>query len=425
MNEQALHAVHAEVLAVGDEILYGDIINGNAAWLGNQLSEAGVRMTRSAVCPDDEPAIAAAVTEALGRAHILILTGGLGPTQDDLTREGLARAAGAELVRDPGLESDLRRRFSELNRNVPERNYQQADLPVGATALPNTRGTAPGVRFPMLGGVAYALPGVPHEMYDMFTDSVLPELVGHGSVIVHRILRTAGMWESAVAEALALQVEELRGNGGNPAIAFLASGGQTRVKITAQGPDRASAATLIAPVEAAALAALGTGVYGRDNDTLEGVVLATLRERGATLAVAESLTGGLLAGRLTDVPGASSVLLGGIVSYATAAKEDLLGVPAETLAAHGAVSDETVIAMAEGVRDRFGATMGLATSGVAGPDLQEGKPVGTLHVGVAGPDGSFARSLRLPGQRPQIRASAVVSALDVLRRALINAHTGS
>lgn len=419
--------MRAELLAVGDELLYGDIVNGNAAWLGQQLADAGVELTRSVVVGDDIEVIEDAVRLALSRAEAVLLTGGLGPTQDDLTREALAAAAGVELRRDDFIQAQLRRRFQRLNRDVPNRNYRQADLPEGAESLPNNRGTAPGVRLQLLGGVAYALPGVPHEMYAMFTESVLPDLLaraGRPAIVVHRVLRTAGMWESAVAEAMAPEVDRLQaaarreGNGTapNPSVAFLASGGQTRVRITAHASDRAEAEELIAPTERFAREALGAGLYGSDDDSLEGVIHRMLVERGETVAVAESLTGGLVAARLTDTPGASSTFRGGMVVYATDLKASLLGAD---VANHGAVSPETAAALAEGVREQLGATWGLATTGVAGPDEQEGQPVGTLHIGLSGPDGTVTRALRVPAaDRAQVRMLSVVQALDVLRRSL-------
>ncbi|EFC79760.1 competence/damage-inducible protein A [Parafrankia sp. EUN1f] len=420
--------MRAELLAVGDELLYGDIVNGNAAWLGGQLADVGVQVSTSIVVGDMIADIATAIVAALGRADAVVLTGGLGPTQDDLTREGIAQAAGVGLHRDAAEEATLRRRFEEMGRSragsggrgVPEMNFRQADLPVGAQALPNVPGTAPGIRMEIGSGVVYAMPGVPFEMKDMFTRSVLPDILrraGEPAVVVHRVLRTAGMWESMVAEALADEVTRLEPLG-NPRIAFLASGGQTRVRITARAADRLAAQELIAPVEAAARVALGPGLYGVDDDSLEKVVLDLLGDRGATLAVAESMTGGLLAGRLTDVPGASAVLRGGVVAYATEVKSSALGVDPAILETVGAVSAETAVAMAAGVRERLGATYGLATTGVAGPDEQEGKPVGTLHVGLAGPDGATTRTVRLPGDRRRVREFAVVQALDVLRRVL-------
>lgn len=415
--------MRAELLAVGTELLFGDIVNTNAAWLGRRLAEAGIDVTTSVVVGDNVGRIADAVTSALGRADALVVTGGIGPTQDDLTREALAEAAGVPLVRDPALEAALRERFTALRRDVPEMNYRQADLPAGATSIPNPRGSAPGVRVEIAGGVAYALPGVPHEMQRMFTESVLPDLLsraGEPACIVHRVLRTAGMWESAVADALAGQVERLERDGG-VTVAFLASQGQTRVRLTAKAATPEEARALIAPEEAAARTALGSAVYGADDDTLDGVVAGLLRARGATVAVAESLTGGLLGAELTKAAGASEVFAGGVVAYATTVKEALLGVPAEVVATHGAVSAECAAAMAAGARDRLGATYGLALTGVAGPGEQEGKPVGTVHVGLAGPDGVETRDLRLPGDRTLIRGYAVVAALNLLRLHLAGA----
>ncbi|WP_131770900.1 nicotinamide-nucleotide amidohydrolase family protein, partial [Candidatus Protofrankia californiensis] len=254
--------------------------------------------------------------------------------------------------------------------------------------------------------------------------SVLPDLLrraGEPAVVVHRVLRTAGVWESVVAQALAGEVDRLAPVG-NPMIAFLASGGQTRVRISARAGDRAEARRLIEPVEEAARAALGIALYGVDDDTLEGTVLRLLAERGETLAVAESMTGGLVAGRLTDVAGASAVFRGGVVSYATEAKESVLGVDPDVLATSGAVSPEAAAAMAAGVRDLLGATNGLAVTGVAGPDEQESKPVGTVHIGMVGAFGTLTRSLRLPGDRRTNRIYAVVQALDALRR-ILSVHT--
>ncbi|HVF20690.1 MAG TPA: competence/damage-inducible protein A [Mycobacteriales bacterium] len=413
--------MRAELLAIGTELLLGDIVNSNAAWLGQQLAENGIDITTSVVVGDNVGRIADAVRAALGRADALVITGGIGPTQDDLTREGLAEAAGLPLVRNADLEAGLRARFEALRRDVPEMNYRQADQPEGATAIANQRGSAPGVRLELLGGVAYALPGVPHEMRVMFADSVLPDLIGRAGdrqVLVHRVLRTAGMWESAVAAALADQVERLEGEGG-VTIAFLASGGQTRVRLTAKAADRDAALAMIAPEEALARAALVPSCYGSDEDTLEDVLLRLLRDRGETVAVAESLTGGLLGAALSAPAGASDVYRGGISAYATELKTVLLGVSRHVLEEHGAVAEETARAMAAGARERCDATYGLALTGVAGPNEQEGKPVGTVHVGLAWPGGTAARMLRLPGDRPLIRTYATVGAMNLLRLHLL------
>lgn len=419
--------MRVELLAVGTELLLGDIVNGNAAWLGQRLAEVGIDIVTSVVVGDNVTRIADAVRTGLGRADAVVLTGGLGPTQDDVTREGLAAAAGVDLVRDPALEAMLRQRFRRLRRDVPERNFRQADLPAKASSLPNERGTAPGIRLEIGTGVVYALPGVPHEMWPMFEAAVLPDLLdraGQPAIIVHRVLRTAGSWESMVAEALAGEVQRLE-QLGNPTIAFLASGGQTRVRITAKAATRQQALALVEPVERAAREALGVAVYGADDDTLDGVVHALLLERGETVAVAESLTGGLLGATLTEAAGASATFRGGVTAYATPLKATLLDVPGAMLEQPGPVSGPVVAAMAAGARARLGATYGLALSGVAGPEEQDGQPVGTVYVGLSAPGGGTVRGLWLPGDRPRIRTYAVVAALDLLRRHLLGADGGA
>ena len=413
--------MRVELLAVGTELLLGDIVNTNAAWLGQRLAAAGLDVTTSVVVGDNIGRIAAAVSAGLDRADAVVITGGLGPTQDDLTREALATLAGVELVRDAGLEHALRNRYAGWGRQVAARNYRQADRPAGADALPNERGSAPGLRLELAAGVAYALPGVPHEMEAMFTASVLPALLdraGEPAVIVSRVLRVAGMWESTVADALSGLVDALEPTG-NPTIAFLAGGGEVRVRITAKAASRTAAAALVHPVERTARSLLGANVYGADEDTLPSVVHRLLLERAATVAVAESLTGGLLGARLTEVAGSSATFRGGVVAYATELKEHLLGVPARTLEGAGAVSEAAAVAMAEGVRARLGSAYGLSVTGVAGPDEQEGKPVGTVFVGMAGPQGSAAAARRLSGDRARVRTLAAGVALDLLRRHLI------
>jgi nicotinamide-nucleotide amidase len=412
--------VKVETLAVGTELLLGDLVNGNAAWLGRRLAEAGLEVTRGAVVGDDVEEIADAVREALVRADAVVLTGGLGPTQDDLTRDALARLAGVPLRRDEGLAQALLDRYTALGRRFPERNLVQADVPEGATALPNPEGSAPGLRVEVGAGVAYALPGVPHEMETMFIASVLPDLLGRAgepAAIVTRTLRTAGMWESAVAEALA-PLHRTLAEAGNPTLAFLASAGETRVRLTARAVTADAARAVIAPYEQQAREALGRAVYGVDDDTLDVVVHRLLAARGATVAVAESLTGGMLGATLTDMPGASATFRGGLVVYATDLKGTLAAVPGPLLEAEGPVSAEVAAAMAAGVRDRLGATYGLALTGVAGPEPQDDQPVGTLHIGLAGPEVGEVRSVRVPGDRPRIRRYAVVAALDLLRRHL-------
>ena len=414
--------VSAEVIAVGDELLAGDIVNRNAATISTALAGIGVPTDRHTSVGDDIAIIAAALADALTRSRVVIVTGGLGPTQDDLTREAIAVLLGTDLVENPALRDELVARLEARGRKAPAMNLRQAQLPVGSTAIVNPVGTAPGVRAEHAGGTVWALPGVPAEMRAMLSDSVLADVERAMPVpqaVSVRIVRTSGIWESAVATAMAPAVERARAAGG-PVIAFLAGGGQTRVKITGYAGTAAEADALVEPVEAFAIQVLGEAVYGGTDDSLESGVLATLRARGETLAAAESLTGGLLAGALTDVPGASEVFLGSITAYATPLKHELLGVDAGLLQRVGAVSRETAEAMALGVRERLGADWGIATTGVAGPAEQEGKPAGTVHVAVAGPAGLVRHQLLvLPGERGLVRAAAVTQGLDLLRRSLL------
>jgi nicotinamide-nucleotide amidase len=410
--------VRAEILAVGTELLIGDVGNGNAATIGRLLTDAGIEVVRSTAVADDEPTIAEALHMALTRADAVLVTGGLGPTQDDLTREALALAAGVPLRRDEALAEALLARYAGLGRRVPAMNLRQAELPEKATAIANSQGTAPGVRMELNAGVVYALPGVPHEMQAMLVESVLPDLLARSdapAAIVSRTLHTAGMWESAVAEALSDLHTRLSATPGAPSLAWLAGKGQTRVRITARASTRPEAWALIEPVEAEIRATLGIAVWGVDDETLAGVVHGLLLERSQTVAVAESLTGGLLGAALTATPGASATFLGGITAYSSDLKTSLLGASLED----GAVSASTASAMAAGARERFGASFGLALTGVAGPEEQEGQPAGTVHVAVAGPSGGEARLLRLPGARDRVRQLAVTSALDLLRRHLL------
>jgi nicotinamide-nucleotide amidase len=416
------------LLAVGTELLLGDIVNSNAAWLGRRLADAGLEVVASSVVDDDADRIARAVRtalpgqhDALGRADALVITGGIGPTQDDLTRAGLAAAAGVELRRDDALAAALGQRYAALGRRrMPEPNLVQADLPDGATPIENPHGTAPGIRMPLSGGVAYALPGVPHEMRAMVEASVLPDLLaraGRPAAIITRTLRLAGTGESAVAERVSALADRLAA-AGNPALSFLAGEGEVRVRLTARADTAAAARALIAPEEAEARDALGQAVYGVDDDTLDAVLHRLLAARYATVAVAESLTGGLLGATLSEMPGASATYRGALVTYATDTKASLAGVSQTLLDDAGPVAADVAAAMAEGARDRLEATYGLGLTGVAGPQEQDGQPVGTVHVGFAGPDGTAVRSARLPGDRPRIRRRAVVAALDLLRRHL-------
>jgi len=423
----------AEIVAIGTELLLGDVVNGNAAWLGHQLAEIGIDVEQTTAVGDNVGRIVATLAAACERSDIVIATGGLGPTQDDLTREALAALLDVSIVRDPELEAALRARYAAAGRpDFATNNLRMADYPAGAVVLRNTAGTAPGLRLPVGERTTiYALPGVPHEMKDIFTGSVRDELAeraGRGTVLLSRQLHTVGIWESEVAETLADLDAELAGVG-NPTIAYLASEGQTLVRITAKAASAAAATALVDAVDTRARALLGDVVYGVDGDTIESVVQRLLDASCATVATAESLTGGLLGAALTAVPGSSATYRGGVVVYATDAKADVLGVSAALLDARGPVDPDVAAAMAVAARERFGATFGVATTGVAGPTPQNEVAVGTVHVALAGPPGDvggriadggpvWVRTLRLTGDRTRIRQATVRVGLDMIRRRL-------
>lgn len=413
--------MRAAVVAVGDELLLGDIVNSNAAWLGAELAAVGARVVHSAMVGDDVARIVTAIRRAFDDADVVLLTGGLGPTSDDVTREAVAAVAGVALRRDPALEQLLRRRFEAYGMTMPEAVLSQADVPDGAAALDNPVGTAPGLRVELGYGLLFALPGPPHELAAVARGAVLAELASRsGTVVLTRTLHCAGMGESHVAELVESAISLPVG----VRLAYLAGGAVVRVRLTTSAPTEAQADEVLAPLVATLANVLGEAVFGRDGDSLAAVVLRRLKSAGATVAVAESLTGGLLSAALTDPPGSSAAFRGGLLVYATDLKASLAGVPTDVLAQFGAVSPEAAEALAVGARNRLGASYGLAVTGVAGPDEQEGKPVGTVHVAVAGPGGAegraavITRSVRLPGDRGRIRLLAVTVALDLLRRSL-------
>ena len=412
--------MRAEVVAVGTELLLGDIVNSNAAEIGRALAEIGVDHYRSVAVGDNEGRIGEAIGAALERAEAVIVTGGLGPTQDDVTREAIAALTGRALRRDESIVQQLRERFASFGREMPERNLRQADVPEGATVIELTFGTAPGLIVPHGDGVIYAVPGVPAEMKDMLARAVLPDLMtrmGGAASIRSRVVRVAGVSESAVAEALA-PVWDMLGNG--VTMAFLAGGGEVRVRLTAKGDDDARVTELLDAAEAAVRAALGSAIVGLDDETLEQVVGNLLLTHDWTLAAAESLTGGLFSSRVVSVAGASEYFRGSIVSYATDVKASALGVDQGVLDEHGPVSAPVARAMAAGARERLGADVGVALTGVAGP-IEQGKPVGTVVIAVDGPLGAAHREVRLPGDRNTVRTLATGAALNLLRLYLLEA----
>ena len=348
-------------------------------------------------------------------ADAVIICGGLGPTHDDLTREAIASLMGVELVRDENIERVIRELFERRGRVMAGNNLRQALVPVGATVIPQTRGTAPGLICPVGAKVLYAVPGVPHEMKDMFERAILPDLMarsGERAVIRSRVLRTWGESESRLNERLDGIIGELD-TLGNPTLAFLASGWEgIKVRLTVKAADAVAADGVLDEWESRLRAELGDIVFGTDDDTMESVVLALLGRNGHTLGVAESVTGGLIGGRLTNIAGSSRVFMGGVVSYASDVKFGVLGVDRGPV-----VSETAAIQMALGARRVIGSDVALAVTGVAGPDEQDGMPVGTLCIGVVLADGStHSTTTTLPGVRDQMRQMSVITALDFLRQ---------
>ncbi len=405
-----------EVIAVGTELLLGQIVNSNAAFIGRALADAGLDAHVQVTVGDNLDRVASTIRQALERADATIITGGIGPTQDDLTREAICAATGREMCFSEDYAAELRRRFASSGRVMPENNLRQAEYPAGATLLPNPKGSAPGIRLDHGGRLIYAVPGVPAEMELLVQSEVIPDLrlaAGIDEVLESRVLRTWGMSESQVAELL----DDLYRATTNPSVAFLASAGEIKVRISAKAGSRQAAAALIAPVEDEIRSRLGSVVFGADEDTIEEVLLRSLGVAGWSIATAESVTGGLVAARLTDIAGASAVFRGSVVAYTAEVKQRLLSVPVEMISEHGVVSEPVAEAMALGVAHLLGADVAVGLTGSAGPDPLE-QDVGTVVIGVTTPEGSAARTMRLPGDRERVRAYASTAALHLVRRAV-------
>lgn len=409
--------MRCNVVAVGTELLLGQIVDTNSSHIGEQLAAVGIESRLQMKVGDNLARIVAALEHALADADAVIVCGGLGPTHDDLTREAIASLMGVELRNDQAVADVIAAMFAQRNRHMAPNNLRQALVPEGATVIAQTRGTAPGLVCPVGDKVVYAVPGVPHEMHEMLARAVLPDLLarsGEQHVIASRVLRTWGESESALNERLDAVIAELD-EVANPTLAFLASGWEgIKVRLTAKAPTRAEADALIATWETRVRDVVGELIFGVDEDTMESVVLSMLADKGLTLGVAESVTGGLVGARLTGVPGSSRVFRGGVVSYASEVKFDVLGVDRGPV-----VSEDAAAQMARGVRRVVDADVGLALTGVAGPEEQDGRAVGTLCLAVCMPDGScVATTAMLPGVRDQMRQFSVITALDFLRRRL-------
>jgi nicotinamide-nucleotide amidase len=406
--------MNVEVIAVGTELLLGQIVNTNLATIGQALAEAGIDTYRQVVVGDNLDRLAQAIREALDEADAIILTGGIGPTQDDITREGICAATGLEMAYSEEYAAHLEQWWAARGRQMPDTNYKQAEHPVGAVLIPNAKGTAPGLDLQVRERRIFALPGVPAEMKEMLSGHVVPALVaadGGGGMLKSRLLRSYGLSESKVAELLA----DLFEGQSNPTMAFLASAGEIKVRLTAKATTDAEADALIAPLEAEVRDRLGT-VFGADAETVEQLIFDGLAARGWSVGTAESATGGLIVARLTEVPGASAFVRGSVVSYASDVKEKVLGVPEDTLA-DGVVSEETALAMARGAASLLEADVVVGVTGSAGPDPQE-REIGTMVIAVVTPESARARTLRLPGDRERVRTYTTTAALHLTRRAI-------
>lgn len=408
--------MRADVLAIGTELLLGQIVDTNSAWIGEQLAAVGIDTYDHRKVGDNLDRMVKALRDLLGEADAVVVCGGLGPTPDDVTREAIAEVLGTTLERHEELVEQIASLFGVRGRDMPANNLRQADIPVGAEAIPNPIGTAPGIRaeVPCPDGstkAIYAVPGVPYEMEQMVRDFVLPDLLarsGEQAVIVSRSLKTWGASESGLAEMIEDRVDAQS----NPTIAFLARGIEgLSVRLTAKAATDVEARALIESEEAELRTILGDLIFGVDDETMEHVVLARLEDRGWTLGVAESVTGGLVGARLADAPGASRTYRGSVVSYATEVKRSVLGITAERV-----VSADAAREMAGAAQRVLGADVGLSVTGVAGPATQDDQPVGTVWFGLAVPGHEpEAVEARLPGDRSRIRQFATISALNLLR----------
>ena len=413
-----------EIVAVGTELLLGQIADTNSAWLGDRLAANGVASHFHQAVGDNHGRITLALRTALARSDGVIVCGGLGPTQDDITREAIAEVMNVELVRDADIVKHIEAFFAARGRPMSANNARQADVPRGATVIAQQGGTAPGLICPLGNKVVYAVPGVPYEMAEMFDRAILPDLrarmaeAGEEGVIASRVLRSWGASESALAESLQDRIDVLDA-GDDVTLAFLASGIEgIKVRITARARTTEDVTALLdkeeVEVRRAVNERLGDIVFGIDDETMEVAVAQRLLARGLSFGVAESLTGGLIASRLVNVPGASAWFRGGVVAYDSQVKFDVLGVPAGPV-----VTEPAAAAMAEGAARVTGADVGLGITGVAGPDEQEGVAPGTIFVGLALPgEPTQTRRLRVPGDRERVRQYGAISALDLLRRAL-------
>lgn len=412
--------MRVELVTVGTELLLGQIVDTNAATLAARLTQVGLDCYYISTVGDNWTRLAEVLAQALGRSDVVIASGGLGPTQDDVTREVAAAVLGLPLEERPELWEQIQAYFRQTGREAPAANRKQAYLPRGAEAIPNPVGTAPGIWVEKNGKILICVPGVPREMERMLDETILPRLAKLApQPLYSRVLRFTGLGESHLEAAL----EDLIRAQGRVTVAPYASAGEVKLRLSVRAASEEEAQALLDPVEQAILDRVGRYCFSRSNEPLEVVVGRLLLERGFTLGVAESCTGGLIGHRVTSVPGSSAYFLGSLVTYANSAKEQILGVPPEVLKRYGAVSRETAAAMARGVRERLGADCGLAVTGIAGPGgATPTKPVGLVYVAAAVGDRLVVEEHRFRGDRASVKDRSAQAALDLLRRTLAGAE---
>ncbi len=405
--------MNAEIINVGTEILLGNIINTNSAYLSRKLAELGINLYKHTVVGDNMERLTNSLKYALNYVDVVITTGGLGPTQDDITKEAVAKCLGRELVMDESSMKDIEQFFKSRDKNMNEYNKKQAYFPEDSTILKNTVGTAPGCIVKDKGKIIILLPGPPHEMTEMFERNVFNYLNEKSQQVIHsRFLRLFGIGESDVVK----QIENIIENQDNPTIAPYADGYQVSLRITAKAKDKSDAIILIDDIENKIQKRLGHYIYGKDNDTLESVVLNALIEKNKTISFAESCTGGMITSKIVSIPGASKVLLGTVVAYSNEIKIRELNTPKKTIRKYGAVSEETAKEMARDIRKSFNSDIGISTTGIAGPTGgSPEKPVGTVYIGLSSGKKTEAFLFHLKGERNRIRTLTTFYALNILK----------
>lgn len=406
----------AEIISVGTELLMGQVLNTDAQFIAKKLAEFGINNYYQVTVGDNRQRLLQTINTALSRSDIVILSGGLGPTGDDLTKETAAEALGLDMECNKAALEHIKERFKRLNREMTENNLKQAMFPKGSIILPNPNGTAPGCIMESSNKAIVLLPGPPNELIPMFTDRVVPYLEKkHDFILYSRVLRVFGMGEAALEYALRDMIQAQT----NPTIATYALTGESTVRLTARCKTYDEGRTLVEPVIDAIIGRIGDVVYSTNDEPLAQVCANALAASKLTLSVAESCTGGMLSSALVDIPGSSAWFMGGVTAYSNAIKTKLLNVPESMLLQHGAVSSETAKQMAEGIRQSFNTDMALSTTGIAGPDGgTEAKPVGLVYIALASEQGTFVEELRLTGNRQRIRHIATLNALNLLRKHL-------